>query len=86
MKEIKYGSFQSYFFEFEGGDTIWHKPTAGGEQIAFKILQLNQDHLVLKKSKNPIFSGGNQERYEVRYFSKTEMPEQDALPFTDPRK
>ncbi|MBX3255520.1 MAG: hypothetical protein KF862_15370 [Chitinophagaceae bacterium] len=36
----------------------------------FKILQLTDKNMVLKKNRDFIFPGKNQERYEIRYFSK----------------
>lgn len=86
MKEIKYGSFQSYFFDFPGPDSLRIRATTGGEPIHFEVLELNDDRLVLKKHKAPIFGGNKQERYEIRFFSRTEPPKEDAIPFQDPRR
>lgn len=86
MKEVKYGSFQSYFYELLASDTLTVRPTQGGDPSIFNILELNADRMVLKKNKKPVFSGGNQERYEIRFFSRTAMPEESAIPFSDPRK
>lgn len=36
----------------------------------FKILLLDENSLILKITKTPLFSGKNQERFEVRYFSR----------------
>jgi len=36
----------------------------------FIILKLDDEHLILKREMNPIFKGENQERYEIKYFSK----------------
>lgn len=85
MKEIKYDSYQTYFFEI-AADSITVRPTQGGDEISFQILQLSRDHLVLKKKKQPIFSGKNQDRYEIRYLSKTTIPDDQMLPFSDPRQ
>lgn len=36
----------------------------------YEILLLDRDHLVLRAEKQPLFDGANQNRFEVRYFSK----------------
>lgn len=86
MKEIKFGSFQSYFFEFYSRDSIIVRPTQGGDETNFEILQLNAQKMVLKKNMQPIFNGPKQERYEIRFFSRTDLPEAASIPFSDPRK
>ncbi|MCB0629794.1 MAG: hypothetical protein R2824_02110 [Saprospiraceae bacterium] len=85
MKEIKYGSFQSYFFDWQGKDTIALRSTQGGDKLYFQVLSLDPQTLVLKRSRSPIFSGNNQERYEIRFLSRTDVPEADLVPFSDPR-
>jgi len=37
---------------------------------ALLIMEVNDQHLVLKKDKSLLFKGRNQERYEIKYFSK----------------
>lgn len=36
----------------------------------YEILAISRDHLVLRAEKEPLFKGGNQNRFEVRYFSR----------------
>ena len=85
MKEMKAGYFQHYFFEFHSEDTLVVSSTRGGENATFNILNLDAAQMALKKSKKPVFSGGGQERYEIRYFSRI-TSSTDSLPlFTDPR-
>ncbi|NHE56320.1 hypothetical protein [Cyclobacterium plantarum] len=36
----------------------------------YEILAINRNHLVLRAEKEPLFKGGNQNRFEVRYFSR----------------
>lgn len=86
VKEIKYGSFMSYFYSIRPKDTLILRSTRGGDEVVFQILKLNRDQMVLKKTREPIFQGGNQTRYEIRYFSRTEMPKEENIPFDDPRK
>lgn len=86
MKEIKYGSFQRYFFDWQGQDTIALRSTQGGDELHFQVLDLDPQKLVLKRNRSPIFSGNNQERYEIRFLSRTDLPEADAVPFSDPRR
>ncbi|UBM59148.1 hypothetical protein LAG90_00550 [Marinilongibacter aquaticus] len=86
MKEIKYGSYQSYRFWIKTPDTLMLEASQGGRNSAFAILKLNKNQLVLRKDKQPIFPGRNQTRYEIRYFSRTEAPTDSLIPFKDPRK
>lgn len=85
MKEIKYDSYQSYTFEWCARDSIRIRSTKGGDDNYFKVLRLGSDLLTLKKDKDPIFKGENQNRFEVRYMSRTEIPQEDLQPFDDPR-
>ncbi len=85
MKEIKYGSYQSYFYEWKAMDSLQISSTRGGAATVFAVLYLDREKLVLKKTKTPIFNGPAQQRYEIRYLSRTEMPSEAAIPFTDPR-
>lgn len=86
MKEIKYGSYQSYFYEWVAEDSLLVTSTNGGTGARFAVLLLNEDRLILKKDKSPVFSGAGQERYEVRYLSRTAAPVEEAMPFSDPRQ
>jgi hypothetical protein len=46
---------------------------ASGRQIdQFVIIHIDESLLVLKKDKRFLFPGNNQQRYEVRYFTKME--------------
>ncbi|MGC3945159.1 MAG: hypothetical protein QM762_11710 [Chryseolinea sp.] len=40
------------------------------EVSRYQIVKLGEGRMVLRKDKPPLFSGGSQERYEVRYFSR----------------
>lgn len=86
MKEIKYGSYQTYLYHFRESDSLSVRPASGGMPSNFQILFLNANRLVLKKSKKPTFPGGKQTRYEIRYLSRTDQPTVEAIPFSDPRK
>ena len=87
VKEIKSGTFQSYLYSFNDRmDTLLFYPTRGGKEIKYTILKLRKDQMILKRSRDPIFKGKNQERYEIRYFSATDDPDQYLTPFGDPRE
>jgi hypothetical protein len=87
MKEIKYGSFQSYFYDFNPTkDTLILEPTQGGTVAKLAILGLTAKRLILRKEKKPLYEGKGQKRYEIRYFSRTTMPADSLIPFKDPRK
>jgi hypothetical protein len=42
----------------------------GGPSGEFIILHIDQQRMALKKNKQPLFSGKNQVRYEIRYFTR----------------
>lgn len=87
MKELKKDASQSYFFTIKDDNIIEISATRGGAESRFEILKLDEAQMVLKKSKKPLFGGGgNQERYEIRYFSKTEALDVLSPTFNDPRK
>lgn len=65
------GMDRQLLFHYATTDTsIILRDMQGNLVSDFKILELTEDKLVLKKTKSPIFPGKNQERYEIRYFSK----------------
>lgn len=64
------GEQKTYYFELKGQHlTIRDLPqaTVGNE---LEITELTPQRLVLRKKKRPQFEGKNQERYELRYFSR----------------
>lgn len=69
MKEIKFGTFRPYRYHISGDTLFWvanNEPKSGW----FEILALHPDFMVLKSNKAPIFPGKAQERYEIRFFSR----------------
>lgn len=84
VKEIKSGSFRSFFYSLKT-DTLILRPTQGGEENYFSVLSLEKDQMILKKTKLPLFKGNGQNRYEIRYFSRTETPKDSLVLFMDPR-
>ncbi|WP_149277665.1 hypothetical protein [Pareuzebyella sediminis] len=87
MQEIKYGSFQSYHYSIkEHSDTLLLKATQGDKISELKVLGLTKERMILRKDKSPLFSGNNQKRYEIRYYSRTQPPKENLIPFKDPRK
>jgi hypothetical protein len=57
-------------YEFPHPDTLVLRSAAGRTFTTGYIEMLDRDRLVLRIIKNPLFKGGHQERYEIRYFSK----------------
>ena len=74
VREIKFGTFRQHRYEVIGSDSLVFKNAGGEVTTAFKILKLNNRALHLYKKKAPLFAGANQERFEIRYFSRTEPP------------
>ena len=85
-REIKSGTYRSFFYQIQGSDSLMLKPTQSGDTLFFSIVKLEKDRMVLKKGKDPLFSGENQKRYEIRYFSRTTPPKDSLIPFRDPRQ
>ena len=86
MKEVQPEGYMSYLYALSHRDTLLLQPTRGGELSRFFILHLDRKRLVLRKTKDPIFSGGSQQRYEIRYFSrKHDQSSEEPTPFDDPR-
>ncbi|MEO1010063.1 MAG: hypothetical protein AAFX53_02080 [Bacteroidota bacterium] len=85
VKEIKSGTYRSYFYEVQE-DTLVMTPTQGGAPSFLTILHLERNTMVLKKMKDPLFKGQGQNRFEIRYFSRTQSPKDSLIPFGDPRK
>ncbi len=69
MKEMKERAFKPHLFEIQG-DTLIHRFTNGKIFHKYKIFELNEERMVLKKNHPFTFQGPNQERYEIRFFSK----------------
>lgn len=67
------GMSRELLFYYSTTDTsIVLRDMQGNLVSDFKILQLTDRNMVLKKNRDFIFPGKNQERYEIRYFSKLE--------------
>ena len=67
VEEQKFGTSRAHRYTWEADTLIWSG--SAGEQ-RFLVLELQSKRLVLKKIKQPLFPGENQERYEIRYFSR----------------
>ncbi len=85
VREIKFDTYRSYSYDFIGDTLLW-RSAAGQLQGKYEILLLSPERMVLKKEKAPIFPGKNQERFEVRYFSRTELPTHPTTPYRPPQE
>jgi hypothetical protein len=75
MRESKYGTYRSFYYGLKERDSLYLSPTNARDTVTFQIVRLNRDQMVLKEAKKPLFeSNGSQERYEIRYYSRTEVP------------
>jgi hypothetical protein len=61
---------RTFYFSMPVRDSLVHLAPDKSVIDKFAIIALDNDVLALKKSLNPVFKGPQQERYEVRYFSK----------------
>ena len=87
MLEIMRGQEEkkSFVYEFAANDSLVINPTTSGEEKYYEIIRLNRNKMVLKQIQKPIFPGGNQLRYEIRYFSRSGDPTEVDVKFGDPR-
>ncbi|MAU71196.1 MAG: hypothetical protein CML04_03795 [Pseudozobellia sp.] len=75
MRESKFETYRSFYFGFKGKDSLFLSPTNTNDTVKLQVLVLNEQILALKMPQKPIFkSTGNQERYEIRYYSRTSPP------------
>lgn len=68
-RTLAQGSFISNAYELEGNQLIY-LDESGLPSSTYEILALDRNHLVLRAEKQPLFKGGNQNRFEIRYFSR----------------
>jgi hypothetical protein len=59
-----------YFFYKVQNDSLIYSTLDDKRVDGLLILDVNDEQLILKKSKSLLFMGGNQERYEIKYFSR----------------
>ncbi len=79
LLEIKFGTHRDYRYSIHGDTLFWDRES-DRSGVHFRILALTPDRLVLRKDKPPLLPGTEQDRYEVRYFSRTDAPD-DSVPF-----
>ena len=59
------------YFNYElRNDSLHYHSNDNRVEEKFLILELDENHLTLKKTKSPLFKQNNQERYEIKYLSK----------------
>jgi hypothetical protein len=69
------GHEREYYYAIEGKHLII-SDTLGAPEGKHIVLRLDSTQLVLKKENRPIFSGENQVKYQIRFFTRIPM---DAL-------
>lgn len=70
LREEKFGGGRTIYYRFVDPDSLIYESADRTILGKFHIQKLNQNQLVLAKDKIPLFEGKEQERYEVRFFSK----------------
>lgn len=68
MTKNKESRFFSY--QIQHWDSLVHRNLNDQVLEKFIIVKLNADQLILREELVPVFRGHNQERYELRYFSR----------------
>jgi hypothetical protein len=69
LRMTQNNEFRNFVYHVQG-DSLTYSTLDDKRVDGLLILTLNDQHLVLKKTKSHLFKGVNQERYEVKYFSK----------------
>ncbi|MEO9512043.1 MAG: hypothetical protein ABJN84_15680 [Flavobacteriaceae bacterium] len=80
MRESKYNTYRSFLYGFMGRDSIYLAPTnsQASDTSKFRIVRLDRTNMVLKSEKPALFESNiPQERFEIRYYSKTKEPSED---------
>lgn len=68
-----FNSSISSLYKVNGKELIY-LDEKGNAEDTYEIVELNKHHLVMKTIKDPVFSGPNQRRYEIRYLSRLPGP------------
>jgi hypothetical protein len=63
---------RTFYFSMPVQDSLIHLAPDKSVIEKFQVVELSNNVLALKKVLNPVFKGPQQERYEVRYFSKVD--------------
>lgn len=61
-----------YFFYKVQNDSLIYTTLDDRRVDGLLILDVNDRQLILKKAKSVLFKGSNQERYEIKYFSRVD--------------
>jgi len=68
--ERRKGEYRKSRYRLVSADSLVYTDSTGKVLTGYKILDLNDNIMVLKMAQKPYLSGKNQELYEIRYFSK----------------
>ena len=79
LTESKFDQRRILGYKLVSSDSLIYTDSFGNFLNGFKVLQLDDDKLVLKKIHKPFLPGKNQHLYEIRFFSKIPA---DSLPGT----
>jgi len=70
LRMTKEAEFRFFYYDIPAPDSLIHRTLDNKILGRFKIESLDNGHFVLRKEKKPLFTGKNQVRYELRYFSR----------------
>ncbi|MDP4712424.1 MAG: lipocalin family protein [Saprospiraceae bacterium] len=71
LEEVKYDNPRYFRYQLSG-DTLFWESLEEAQGGVFKVLSLQRDNMVLRKDKPSMFGNPNEERYEIRFFSRRE--------------
>lgn len=70
------GSTRKMTYDLAARDTLKYFENEH-EVSRYQIINLRDGHMILRKDKPPLFAGGAQDRYEIRYFSRVKPGKND---------
>lgn len=69
MEEMRYDAPRHFRYYLSGDTLYWESLQEPGGGY-FQVLALHRDRMVLRKDKVPMFGDQQEERYEIRFFSR----------------
>ena len=70
LQEEKLGGARIIYYRLTASDSLIYESADRTILGRYHIQKLDQNQLVLAKTKEPLFEGSGQRRYEIRFFSK----------------
>ncbi len=70
LTESRFTQHRTFGYKLVTSDSLIYTDSFGAFMSGFKVLELDDEKLVLKRMHKPFLPGKNQHLYEIRFFSK----------------